>query len=44
VIDATELRMLFNDLNENLSDVEFKELMSTMDKDRSGFIGHSKAE
>eukprot|EP00042_Codosiga_hollandica_P030140 m.173729 g.173729 ORF g.173729 m.173729 type:complete len:609 (-) comp53275_c1_seq1:41-1867(-) len=37
-IDITELRDLFSDLNENISRDELKELMASMDQDRSGYI------
>lgn len=38
-IDSNELRLLFNDMNEQMSNEEFRSLMAQMDKDKSGYIG-----
>lgn len=37
-IDSLELRSLFNDLNEKMSDAEFKAALRNMDKDGNGHI------
>lgn len=38
-IDATELRLLFKDLNEHVTPERFQVLMAEMDRDHNGFIG-----
>jgi hypothetical protein len=43
-MDANELSLLLNDLNEKLTGEDLLTLMKQMDKDKSGFIGMSTTD